>query len=432
MYINFSHIVLMNILLVGCTGFLGKSLIHYLITHTRHNIILVLRPKHSLSIDERLQDILNEMDITDVGRIKLINVCYDEMRNIEISDKDRKYIEENVDILINALADVKFNRPLKKAVLNNTVTALNWMKLFQGCLHPKKYIYVSSAFVNFHITNDGILEEKIYEKTMSIQTLEDVLDGKKRSMHPYHNSYLFSKQLAEILLFRKRKSLSLSIFRPSVLSPAIQYPYCGWTSMQSLNYIFFGMATGTIPCWNISRDDVFDNNINIIPVDVAARDCISMLSEDETFAIRHSCFTGNTPHCISYFNLYTYLLEAYAYYKKNPITINNKTYTPFFPFFLKDYNILYICVLIANYLMDRTLTRQNILQLFKTLKVTYKLTRSCNKYLPHFVSKKVIFRRSREDKWFNKKYPQAISYKKLIEEMDFIIKNDLDLIKLFS
>ena len=198
----------MNILLVGCTGFLGKSLIHYLITHTRHNIILVLRPKHSLSIDERLQDILNEMDITDVERIKLINVCYDEMRNIEISDKDRKYIEENVDILINALADVKFNRPLKKAVLNNTVTALNWMKLFQGCLHPKKYIYVSSAFVNFHITNDGILEEKIYEKTMSIQTLEDVLDGKKHSMHPYHNSYLFSKQLAEILLFRKRKSLS--------------------------------------------------------------------------------------------------------------------------------------------------------------------------------------------------------------------------------
>ena len=59
MYINFSHIVLMNILLVGCTGFLGKSLIHYLITNTRHTIIIVLRPKHNLSIDERLQDILN-------------------------------------------------------------------------------------------------------------------------------------------------------------------------------------------------------------------------------------------------------------------------------------------------------------------------------------------------------------------------------------
>ena len=107
MYINFSHIVLMNILLVGCTGFLGKSLIHYLITHTRHNIILVLRPKHSLSIDERLQDILNEMDITDVGRIKLINVCYDEMRNIEISDKDRKYIEENNELNVKFFQDVE-------------------------------------------------------------------------------------------------------------------------------------------------------------------------------------------------------------------------------------------------------------------------------------------------------------------------------------
>ena len=422
----------MNILLVGCTGFLGKSLIHYLITNTRHNLILVLRPKHNLSIDERFQDILNEMSITNGERIKLVKVCYDDMRKIEIGDKDRKYIQENVDILINALADVKFNRPLKKAVLNNTVTAINWMKFFQDCSHPKKYIYVSSAFVNFHITNDGSLKEKIYEKNMSIQTLTDVLSGKKTSMHPYHNSYLFSKQLAEILLFRKRKSLSLSIFRPSVLSPAVHYPYCGWTSMQSLNYIFFGMATGTIPCWNISRDDVFDNNINIIPVDVAARDCISMLSEDETFAIRHSCFTGNNPHCISYFNLYTYLLEAYAYYKKNPITINNKTYTPFFPFFIRDHNILYICVLLIHFLINRVMTRQNILQLLKALKVTYKLTKSCNTYLPHFVSKKVVFHRARDDKWFNRKYPQAFSYKKLIEEMDFIIKNDLDLIKLFS
>ena len=422
----------MNILLVGCTGFLGKSLIHYLITNTRHNLILVLRPKHNLSIDERFHDILNEMSITNSERIKLVKVCYDDMRKIEIGDKDRKYIQENVDILINALADVKFNRPLKKAVLNNTVTAINWMKFFQDCSHPKKYIYVSSAFVNFHITNDGSLKEKIYEKNMSIQTLTDVLSGKKTSMHPYHNSYLFSKQLAEILLFRKRKSLSLSIFRPSVLSPAVHYPYCGWTSMQSLNYIFFGMATGTIPCWNISRDDVFDNNINIIPVDVAARDCISMLSEDETFAIRHSCFTGNNPHCISYFNLYTYLLEAYAYYKKNPITINNKTYTPFFPFFIRDHNILYICVLLIHFLINRVMTRQNILQLLKALKVTYKLTKSCNTYLPHFVSKKVVFHRARDDKWFNRKYPQAFSYKKLIEEMDFIIKNDLDLIKLFS
>ena len=422
----------MNILLVGCTGFLGKSLIHYLITHTRHNIMLVMRPKHNLSIQERLQNILNEFSIEDNERIIPIKVVYDDARNIEMSKNDKILIKDSVDILINALADVKFNRPLKKAVLNNTVTALHWMKFFQECRHPKKYIYVSSAFVNFHITNDGILEERIYEKNMSNKTLSDILEGVQTSMHPYHNSYLYSKQLAEILLFRKRKSLSLSIFRPSVLSPAIKYPYCGWTSMQSLNYIFFGMATGTIPCWNISRDDVFSNHINIIPVDLAAQDCISMMDEDETFSIRHSCFTGNNPHCISYFNLYTYLLEAYDYYKKTPISINNNTYTPYFPFFTKDHNSIYIFVLLMRYVMNRTMTRQNILHLLKTMKITYKLTKRCNTYLPHFVSKKVIFKRKKNDKWFTQKYPQERSYKILIEKMDFIIKNDLDLIKLFS
>ena len=72
----------------------------------------------------------------------------------------------------------------------------------------------------------------------------------------------------------------------------------GWRRGQSLVGIF--------------QETMFlDNHINIIPVDIAARDCISMIKEDETFSIRHSCFTGNNPHCISYFHLYTYLLEAY-------------------------------------------------------------------------------------------------------------------------
>ena len=49
------------------------------------------------------------------------------------------------------------------------------------------------------------------------------------------------------------------------------------------------------------------------------------------------------------------------------------------------------------------------------MKITYKLTKRCNTYLPHFVSKKVIFKRKKIDKWFTQKYPQERSYKILIE-----------------
>ena len=422
----------MHILLIGCTGFLGKSLIYYFLTHTTYQLLLTIRPKNQLTIQERLQNILNELNIKEDKRIIPIQVTYDQKRNIIMKKEDKLIIQSKVDILINALADVKFNRPLKKAVLNNTMTALNWMRFFQQCSHPKKYIYVSSAFVNFHITNEGIIEEKIYEKNMSAKTLTDILSGKKSTLYPYHNSYLYSKQLAEILLFRKRKSLALGIFRPSILAPAIKYPYCGWTAMQSLNYIFFGMATGIIPYWNISRDDVFDNNVNLIPVDIAAKDCAMMIPEDDMLSIRHSCFTGNNPHYITYLNLYIYLLEAYSHYKKNPISINNHTFTPYFPIFTKDYPSLYVLALLAYFICNRIYTRKDILQLLKTLKVSFELTKSCNIYLPHFVSKKVIFKRKKVDKWFNRKYPQEKSYKIFIKNMDVIIKNDINLMKLFS
>ena len=149
----------MNILLVGCTGFLGKSLIHYFITHTSHHLMVVIRPKHQLTINERLQNILNELNIKEQKRIVPVKVTYDDSRTIIMDNKDKIMIQRKVHVLINALADVKFNRPLQKATLNNTVTALNWMFFFQKCQHPVKYIYVSSAFVNFHITNDGIIED---------------------------------------------------------------------------------------------------------------------------------------------------------------------------------------------------------------------------------------------------------------------------------
>ena len=421
----------MYILLIGCTGFLGKSLIRYLIINTNHKLFVTIRPKHDFSVQERLQNILTEMRIENGGRITPIHTTYDSDRSIVMGKDERKKIQDKASIIINALADVKFNRPLQKAVLNNTMTSLNWLSFFQKCKTPRKYIYVSSAFVNFHITNNGIIEEKIYEKQMTERTLINILAGKTTSFSPYHNTYLYSKQMAEIMLKKRRRNIPLIIFRPSILSPAVQHPYCGWTAMQSLNYIFFGMATGTIPFWNISKEDIFNNNVNVIPVDIAAKDCALMIKEKKNFTIKHSCFTGNNPYCITYFTLYVYLLEAYRYYKISPISIKDHTYTPFFPFFTKDHNILYTFILVWHYLCNRTLVRKDILHLLKLLKITYKLTSNFNKHLPHFVSKKIIFKRKNREKWFYREYDMSKSYRIFIEKMDYIIKHDCNLMKLF-
>ena len=287
----------MNILLLGCTGFFGKGIIYYLLNNTEYNIVLALRSKNKVSINERINKILDELHLKDTDkRIKLIKVEYDNLRNIIISKKDKEFLKKNIDIVLNGLADIKFNRVLKKAVLNNTITALNWMSFFQDCIRTKKYIYVSTAFVNFHLKNTGQISEKIYEQSMTDNTLTEILNGKITSIKPYNNTYLYSKQLTEILLFNRKNHISLSIFRPSVITPAVTYPYSGWANIQTFSFQMFAIGTGILPCWNVSMKHIFHNNINIIPVDIAAKDCILMIDDNKDFNVKHSCLTGNNKY----------------------------------------------------------------------------------------------------------------------------------------
>ena len=122
---------------------------------------------------------------------------------INISDQEKTYIIENVSYIINALADINFNRPLVTAVQNNTLTALNWLNLCKQCKTKVKYIYISTAYVNYHLDQEIILE-KIYEKNMNQNTLTNVLNKNITSIKPYLNTYTYSKQLTEIILSKNR------------------------------------------------------------------------------------------------------------------------------------------------------------------------------------------------------------------------------------
>jgi len=418
----------MYILLVGCTGFLGKSIVRYLLTHTKHKVFIAIRPKNNQTIHQRLHSILNEFDlISKKNRIIPIHIIYDKERNIIIDSQVKYTLQKKTNVIINALADVKFNRPIRKAVLNNTVTALHWFDFLHTCKRPKRYIYVSSALVNFHIQQEGEIREKIYEQHMDETNLKNILNGTQTKFKPYANTYLYSKQLAEILLLKKKKNVSLFIFRPSAITPAVQYPYPGWGAMQTLNYILFGIATGLIPYWNISVDGIYKCNINMIPVDVAAKDCVRCLKIKESFQIRHSCLTGNNPHYMTYFSFYLLTLKAYQYYKKNPMTINKHTYKPHYPIYTKDHTYIYIIWLIIQYLVNRFQYSEDFL---KTIQLSSRLTMSLNKYLPYFVSKKLVFHRNNKDKWFYKDFQQEKSYEMFVQHLETIIKKDAGLMRM--
>ena len=53
-----------------------------------------------------------------------------------------------------------------------------------------------------------------------------------------------------------------------------------------------------------------EKSLNQVPVDIAARDILSLIKSKQAYTIRHCCLTGNNIFCISFFSFYSYLLEA--------------------------------------------------------------------------------------------------------------------------
>lgn len=420
----------MNILLIGCTGFLGKSIIHRLLTHTNHTIFLAIRSKNNLTIEQRIDKILKEFGLDSFRmRISPISIEYDEERKIKISPSDKERLLKDTDIIINALADVKFNRPLRKAVLNNTVTALEWMTLLKQCEHPKKYIYVSSAYVNFDIKQEGIIKEEIYEEHMGEKNLIEILSEEQQSYTPYTNTYLYSKQLTEILLLQRRENIPLHILRPSTIVPAVKYPYIGWGTIQTLNYIFFGIATGLVPCWNINVDDIYRYNINTIPVDIVAKDCVKCIDENKELLIRHSCLTGNNKFALSYQLFYMLTLTAYQYYQRHPICLHNKKFRPYYPFYIKDLTYIRIVWFLLFYIIH---CYRSDNPFFQTLKIAWSLTKNFNRYMPSFVCKKLIFHRADKKRWFYKNFNVEKSYLTFIQNIEQYIKENTELMKILT
>ena len=50
-----------NILLIGCTGFIGKCIIFNLLKNTNNNIYLIIRAKNNVSVEDRVDIILKSI-----------------------------------------------------------------------------------------------------------------------------------------------------------------------------------------------------------------------------------------------------------------------------------------------------------------------------------------------------------------------------------
>lgn len=426
----------MAILLVGCTGFLGEALLFKLLRETKHNLILVIRRKDNKSIDERVLEMFDSIRLPYEEyklRIKTVQVTYGDDRSIVLSSKDDAYIKKNTTILVNALADVHMNRELRKATLNNTVTALNWMEKFQECDKGEVYLYISTAYVNFHRMNTGDIPEEILEKNMSVSTLSNILENKQSTIGNYENTYVYSKQLAEVLLREQKREKRLVILRPSIIIPAMEAPYPGWGKFQTMSYLLLGVGSGLLSMVRHRSE----KHQNTVPVDIVAEDCMMVIEKDtekKALEIRHCCLTGNARTWFSKESTDILRERTYQYFMVNPLIVNNKRLFPFKVEYKRSWLhlfatfIIHLMRMIYHWWKWSDSWYDFFRILYKNIVFTYRFDRNLTK----FSEKTLVFKRNPKHNDIN--YPVITfedCYYEFVKNMQNVISSDSKIINLF-
>ncbi|XP_072763113.1 fatty acyl-CoA reductase 1-like [Anoplolepis gracilipes] len=232
-----------SIFLTGATGFLGKVYIEKILRFCPdvREIFILMRPKKGLSLNERLEKMLN-LPIYDKLREekpsnfkKLILVSGDtSQENLGLSNIDRQMLIERVTIIIHNAASVKFNDSLKHVILTNTRSTRDICILAKSMKNLIALVYVSTAYS--HLENP-IIEEKTYPPIADWRKMIKVAESldehilnifTTKCLNNIPNTYIFSKNLAESIIQEYSSFLPCTIVRPSIVIHSLRDPIPGW------------------------------------------------------------------------------------------------------------------------------------------------------------------------------------------------------------
>lgn len=231
-----------EIFVTGGSGFMGKVLLEKLLRSCPDikTIFVLLRPKRGKSIEQRLKVIVDLPLFGPLREVmphvlhKLVPIAGDVTElGLGLSADDRKRME-NVSIIFHSAASVRFDDPLKYAVLMNTRGAREVMTFAESLANIKVVLHVSTTYSN---PERHIVEEEIYppvadwKKTIEICEKWDEDDLNVLTplyMNFMPNTYTFTKNLAEHIVLDYKDKLPLVLFRPSIVISSMTEPFPGW------------------------------------------------------------------------------------------------------------------------------------------------------------------------------------------------------------
>lgn len=196
-----------------------------------------MRTKKNKSSRERLEQVCNgpvfqqllKHDANFFDRIEIVTGDLS-MPSLGIQDNDiLRKLEETVEIVFHAAADVRFNELLYNLICCNLIGTRDLLELSRKMSKLQVFVYLSTAFSNTKVGRNAHIEEKFYEPPMNADILIDFVKMHKSEadqdmlnmiapnlIEPWPNNYTFSKALSESVVRRYGNDFPIAVIRPTI------------------------------------------------------------------------------------------------------------------------------------------------------------------------------------------------------------------------
>ncbi|XP_053663920.1 putative fatty acyl-CoA reductase CG5065 [Anopheles marshallii] len=271
-----------DVFITGGSGFMGKVLIEKLLRSCPQiaRVFVLMRAKRGKALDERLKtitdgvlfDVLKGSNPAALNKIHPIEGDCTQLR-LGMSAASVERMRE-VQFVFHAAASVRFDDPLKDAILINTRSTrevLEWAKTLPKL---RAVVHISTTYCNPELMR---VEEKIYPPKMdwreAIRMAESfdtaMLETVKEKLTQFApNTYTYTKGLAEQICHEYRNDVPLVVFRPSIVTNSESEPLVGWVdNFNGPIGLLLGCASGVVRAGLLD----LEKRINCIPVDVSIK-----------------------------------------------------------------------------------------------------------------------------------------------------------------
>ncbi|KAJ8706359.1 hypothetical protein PYW08_010985 [Mythimna loreyi] len=277
-----------TIFITGGSGFIGKVLIEKLLYSCGglDRIYLLMRAKKGVKAEDRLAQLYAtpcfdrlKKERPGVFESKVFVISGDVMEpGIGLSQEDRALIVNRVNIIFHVAASVRFDDTLKFAAQMNLKGTLEVMELSKDIRDLLVLVHVSTSYAN---TNRDPIEEVLYPPLAdwrdTLKICETIDEHTLRELTPKYlgempNTYTFTKQLAEHVVYEYKGRVPVIIVRPSIVICSVEEPFPGW--VENFNGpvgLFVACGKGIMRTLHIKPDIVCD----FMPVDFCVKNIIA-------------------------------------------------------------------------------------------------------------------------------------------------------------